>query len=68
LKAFLLLVFSLSDYEWNADFESIKPFIHKITMEVLKTNFKRCFLNVNFPKLKRDDIKGIKSSSEKHSG
>jgi hypothetical protein len=33
-------------------------------MEVLKTNFKRCVLNVN-PKLKRDDIKGIKSATQK---
>jgi 5'-nucleotidase len=28
--------FSLLDYEWNADFETMKPFIRKITVEVLE--------------------------------
>jgi 5'-nucleotidase len=42
--------FSLSDYEWNADFESIKPFIHKITMEVLKTNFQKMFFECQLSK------------------
>jgi 5'-nucleotidase len=53
--------FSLLDYDWNADFETIKPFIHKITMEVLENNLpKGVVLNVNFPKLKKEYIKGIK--------
>jgi 5'-nucleotidase len=53
--------FSLLDYDWNADFESIKPFIRKITLEVLKNSLpKDVILNVNFPKLKREEIKGIK--------
>jgi 5'-nucleotidase len=30
--------FSLLDYDWNADFESIKP-IRKITLEVLEKYF-----------------------------
>jgi 5'-nucleotidase len=42
LKAFSCYWFSLSDYEWNADFESIKPFIQQNNNGVLKTNFKRC--------------------------
>jgi 5'-nucleotidase len=53
--------FSLLDYDWNADFETIKPFIRKITMEVLENNLpKGVVLNVNFPKLKKEYIKGIK--------
>jgi 5'-nucleotidase len=53
--------FSLSDYDWNADFETIKPFIKKIALEVLaKKMMEGTVLNVNFPKLKQEDIKGIK--------
>lgn len=53
--------FSLLDYDWNADFETMKPFIRKITLEVLKNSLpKDIVLNVNFPKLKKDNIKGIK--------
>ena len=53
--------FSLSDYDWNADFEPIKPFVKKIVLEVLhKKLTEGTVLNVNFPKLKQEDIKGIK--------
>lgn len=53
--------FSLLDYDWNADFETIKPFIKKIALEVLANKLPEgTILNVNFPKLKHDDIKGIK--------
>ena len=53
--------FSLLDYAWNADFETIKPFIKKIALEVLTKKLPEgTVLNVNFPKLKYDDIKGIK--------
>jgi 5'-nucleotidase len=53
--------FSLLDYEWNADFETIKPLIKKIALEVLNNKLPEgTVLNVNFPKLKHDDIKGIK--------
>jgi 5'-nucleotidase len=53
--------FSLLDYDWNADFEAIKPFIKKITLEVLaKKMSEGTVLNVNFPKLKENEIKGIK--------
>ncbi|MDG1871171.1 MAG: 5'/3'-nucleotidase SurE [Flavobacterium sp.] len=53
--------FSLLDYDWNADFETIKPFIEKITLEALINGMpKDVVLNVNFPKLKKDAIKGIK--------
>ena len=53
--------FSLLDYDWNADFEQIKPFIKKITLEVLKNKMPDgTVLNVNFPKLKTNEIQGIK--------
>jgi 5'-nucleotidase len=53
--------FSLMDFDWNADFETIKPFIRKITLEVLEKKLpKDVVLNVNFPKLKKEEIKGIK--------
>lgn len=53
--------FSLLDYDWNADFEQIKPFIKKIALEVLEKKLPEgTILNVNFPKLKTKEIKGIK--------
>lgn len=53
--------FSLLDYNWNADFEAVKPFIKKIALEVLKNKLPTSVvLNVNFPKLKQDQIKGFK--------
>ncbi|MEO5778064.1 MAG: 5'/3'-nucleotidase SurE [Flavobacterium sp.] len=53
--------FSLLDYDWNADFEQIKPYIKKIALEVLAKKLSEgTVLNVNFPKLKFEKIKGIK--------
>lgn len=53
--------FSLLDYNWNADFEPVKPFIKKIAQQVLENGLPEgVILNVNFPKLKEKDIKGIK--------
>jgi 5'-nucleotidase len=53
--------FSLLDFEWNADFETMKPFIRKITLEVLENSLPQgVVLNVNFPKLTKEHIKGIK--------
>lgn len=53
--------FSLCDYNWNANFEEIKSFIKKITLEVLKKGLPEgVVLNVNFPKLAEKEIKGIK--------
>ena len=53
--------FSLSDFEWNADFEPVKAFVKKITLQTLENQLpKGVVLNVNFPKLKENEIKGIK--------
>ncbi|KAB1156753.1 5'/3'-nucleotidase SurE [Flavobacterium luteum] len=53
--------FSLLDYEWDADFEPIKSFIKKITIETLTKGLPiGVVLNVNFPKLKEHEIKGIR--------
>ena len=53
--------FSLLDYDWNADFEPIKSFIRTITLEVLENGLpESVVLNVNFPKLKEKEIRGIK--------
>jgi 5'-nucleotidase len=53
--------FSLLDYDWNADFDSSKKFIKQITLETLRNGLpKGVVLNVNLPKLKEKEIKGIK--------
>ncbi|HRN46015.1 MAG TPA: 5'/3'-nucleotidase SurE, partial [Flavobacterium sp.] len=53
--------FSLLDFDWNANFEPIKSYIRKITLEVLKSGLPEgVILNVNFPKLEEKDIKGIR--------
>ena len=53
--------FSLLNYDWNADFEPIKSFIRTITLEVLEKGLpESVVLNVNFPKLGKNEIKGIK--------
>ena len=53
--------FSLLDYNWDADFEPVKPFVKKITQQVLQNGLPEgVILNVNFPKLKEQEIKGIK--------
>jgi 5'-nucleotidase len=53
--------FSLLDYSWNADFEPIKSYIRTITLEVLENGLpESVILNVNFPKLEKKEILGIK--------
>jgi 5'/3'-nucleotidase len=53
--------FSLLDYDWEANFKSTEDFIKTITKNVLKNGLpKGIVLNVNFPKLEKQDIKGIK--------
>jgi 5'-nucleotidase len=53
--------FSLSDFSWNANFEPLKPFVKRIAEQVLKNGLPEgIVLNVNFPKPKLGDIKGVK--------
>lgn len=53
--------FSLLDFSWNADFEPIKPFIKSITTKALENGIPAdVVLNVNFPKLTFEEIKGVK--------
>jgi len=53
--------FSLCDYAMEADFSQAEKFISKIIEESLKNPMpKGVCLNVNIPKLKTDDFKGIK--------
>ena len=53
--------FSLLDYSWEADFNPIKKLIKKITLKSLSNGIpKDIALNINFPKLDEDKIKGIK--------
>lgn len=53
--------FSYLDYDWDANFEELKPFIKRIALKVLTENkLNGAVLNVNFPKLLANEIKGIK--------
>jgi len=53
--------FSLLDFSWNADFDQIKSFVKKITEQALLHGIpKEVVLNVNFPRLKEEEIKGMK--------
>ena len=53
--------FSLLDYNWEADFSQIESFIKTITNQVLTQGLQKgIVLNVNFPKLLKNDIKGIR--------
>lgn len=53
--------FSLCDYSWNADFEPTGDAIKKIVKEALDKGIpKGVVLNVNIPKLEKDQLVGIK--------
>jgi len=53
--------FSLLDYRLEANFDSLRNYIERITITALKEGIpKGNALNVNFPKLKEKEIKGIK--------
>ena len=53
--------FSLLDFSWDADFSQAKEYIQNIVKKVLENPLpKGTVLNVNIPKLKKDEIKGIK--------
>ena len=53
--------FSLLDYHMDADFTAAAHFARVISDQILKNGLpKSTLLNVNIPKLKQDEIKGIK--------
>ncbi|WP_299228419.1 5'/3'-nucleotidase SurE [uncultured Psychroserpens sp.] len=53
--------FSLCDYNWSANFDACKTYVKTITEQVLQHGLaKGVVLNVNFPKLDKKEIKGIK--------
>ena len=53
--------FSLLDFSFEADFDQAKDFIQEIVLKTLKNPMpKGIVLNVNIPKLKKEEIKGIK--------
>ena len=52
--------FSLSDFSFDANFEPCKPFVKQICEFMLRNKLKTNLLNVNFPKLPFDKIKGMK--------
>ena len=53
--------FSLSDYSWDANFEPIKSYVKQIALSVLEKGLPEgVILNVNFPKLDKEALKGIK--------
>jgi len=53
--------FSLLDYNWEADFKPVETFVKRITENVLLNGLPNgIVLNVNFPKLERENINGVK--------
>ena len=53
--------FSLLDFKWHADFKQAEEFVKSITLNTLLNGLPEgIVLNVNIPKLKSDEIKGIK--------
>lgn len=53
--------FSLLDNDWEANFEATSRYVKRITKKVLANGLPEgVVLNVNFPKLKEKDLKGIK--------
>ncbi|WP_435413087.1 5'/3'-nucleotidase SurE [Psychroserpens mesophilus] len=53
--------FSLCDYKWSANFEACKAYVKTIAKNVLENGLDSgTVLNVNFPKLDKKHIKGIK--------
>ena len=58
---------SLCDYSANADFSHVRPWVAKIVRGVLANGVpKHLTLNVNFPKISDEPIKGIKVCRQAH--
>ena len=61
IEAIPAIGFSLLDYIWDADFEPFKAYVKKIAMQVLEQGLPEgVVLNVNFPKLRAEELKGIR--------
>lgn len=53
--------FSLLDYNYHADFKQSEEYVRDITLAALEKGIPEgIVLNVNIPKLKKEDIKGVK--------
>jgi 5'-nucleotidase len=52
--------FSLMDFSFDANFEYCKPYVERICAYALNNEMPSKLLNVNFPKLPADKIRGIK--------
>ena len=53
--------FSLDDFSYDADFDHIRKYVRAIASNVLANGLpKDTALNVNFPKVSADEIKGVK--------
>jgi 5'-nucleotidase len=59
--------FSLCNYEHNADFEPVKKYVRAIVAKALEKGLpQNIALNVNFPAVPEDQIKGIKVCRQAH--
>lgn len=59
--------FSLLDFSWDADFSQAKEFIQTIVKKVLANPLPPgVVLNVNIPKLPKEEIKGVKVCRQAH--
>lgn len=59
--------FSLLDFSWDADFTQAKEHIQSIVKKVLENPLPPgIVLNVNIPKLKKEEIKGVKVCKQAH--
>lgn len=57
--------FSLLDYNWNAQFETSKSYVKRITENVLKEGLPvGVVLNVNVPNIPKENIRGIQVSRQ----
>ena len=53
--------FSLLDYQWKANFDAVADYVKQISLSALSNGIPEgVILNVNFPKLPKKEIKGIK--------
>lgn len=57
--------FSLDDFSYNADFTAASDFVKKIITETLKNGLPEgIVLNVNIPKLPKEELKGVRISRQ----